>query len=237
MAQIWVMQHVHCEDLGIIAQVLQSFGLAPRYVQTFAGQPVPQKMKAAAGLIVMGGPMGVYEHTRHPFLLDEMRLIEQALKEEKPVLGICLGSQLLAAALGADVKRAPSREIGWHRVELTGAGQADRLCQGMDREFVGYHWHGDVFDLPAGATCLAASEQTPCQAFSSGAGAYGFLFHMEITQKTVQDMVSNFADELREEQLDGQEILAQADEFLPALQHQGWAAFQNWAALVLEKSG
>ena len=152
--------------------------------------------------------MGVYEQAQYPFLLDEMRLIEDALKEHKPVLGICLGSQLLAAVLGADVKRADRREIGWHRVELTGAGSTDPVCSGIDRGFAAYHWHGDVFDLPAGAACLARSEQPPIPAVSSGGSAYGFLFHMEITPKIVKEMVANFGRELEEEKLDGQQILA-----------------------------
>ncbi len=234
MAKIWVLQHVHCENLGIIAQVLQGCGFEPHYVQTFAGEPVPEEMKDATGLIVMGGPMGVYDQDRYPFLKDEMRLIDQALKAEKPVLGVCLGSQLLAAVLGAEVKKGNAKEIGWHGVELSEEGRGDWLWSGVESSFMAYQWHGDVFDLPAGATSLAFSQLTSCQAFSYGRNAYGLLFHMEVTEKIIQDMVDTFAEELQEENLDGQEILAQAGQHLPALQRRGRAFFQAWAGLAVE---
>ena len=232
MADICVLQHAQCEDLGIVEQILPGYGLAPYYVRTFAGEPVPKRLKNAAGLVVMGGPMSVYDYRQYPFLLDELRLIEQALKEEKPVLGVCLGSQLLAAALGADVKQGAQKEIGWYEVELGAAGRGDPLWAGVEPCFMGYHWHGDVFSLPQGATSLAASQLTEHQAFVYGDRAYGLLFHMEVTEKTIRDMVATFADELAQEQLDGQEIVDQAGHYLPLLQGLGYTAFQNWAAQV-----
>ena len=234
MAKIQVLQNVQCENLGIIAQVLQSYGLEPKYVRTFAGEPVPKYIRNTAGLIVLGGPMGVYELNRHPFLMDAMRLIDQALKNDRPVLGICLGSQLLATALGATVRRGEQKEIGWHPVKLTGDAHADLLWSGAPQTFMGYHWHGDLFDLPADASLLASSSLTPCQAFVHGLGAYGILFHMEVTEKIVGDMVSTFADELEHEKLDGAEIVKQVPQHLHALQHVGWSVFQNWATLCLE---
>ena len=93
MARLWVLQNTQPEDLGLAGQVFQSCGLEPAYVRTFAGEEVPRYMGDAAGLVVLGGPMGVYDHNRYPFLEAAMRLIDQALKEEKPVLGVCLGSQ------------------------------------------------------------------------------------------------------------------------------------------------
>lgn len=234
MAKIWVLQNVQPENLGIIAQVLQSYGLEPEYVHTYAGEPVPKYMKDAAGLIVLGGPMGVYELNQHPFLMDAMRLIDQALKHDQPVLGICLGSQLLATALGATVQKGTQKELGWHPVELTAAAPNDLLWSDSPRTFTAYHWHGDVFDLPSGATALASSALTPCQAFVHGIGAYGVLFHMEVTEKIIGDMVSFFADEVRKEGMDGREIVEQAGEYLHDLQHVGWMVFQNWAALCLE---
>ena len=237
MSTIWVVQHEQVENLGTIEQILLTYGLTPRYVRTFAGEGVPGKMGDADALISMGGPMGVYEHVQHPYLLDEMRLMERALEAEKPVLGVCLGSQLLAAVLGAEVRRGEHKEIGWHRVDLTPAGRADVLFAGLEPSFTAYHWHGDVFSVPPQAESLAASEQTPCQAFSSGGRAYGLLFHMEVTEKIVRDMVSSFADELQQENLDGPKIVAQATELLPPLQRQGRPFFQAWAAMVAASAG
>jgi GMP synthase (glutamine-hydrolysing) len=103
--EVLVLQNAGCETLGTIAGALDAAGVAPRYVRAFGGEPVPQAMGDAAGLIVMGGPMAVYEHPRYPFLRDEMRLIEQALRADRPILGVCLGSQLIASVLGAAVTK------------------------------------------------------------------------------------------------------------------------------------
>lgn len=178
--------------------------------------------------------MGVYEHDRYPFIDAAMRLIDQALKEDKPVLGICLGSQLLATALGARVARGPQKEIGWYPIELKPAASEDPLMGGLEPSFIGFHWHGDIFDLPKGATALASSARTTYQAFSYGRAAYGVLFHMEVTTQIIADMVRAFADEVREEGLDGEQIKAGATQHLPTLHANGRTFFQNWATLCLE---
>ncbi|MBI2955080.1 MAG: gamma-glutamyl-gamma-aminobutyrate hydrolase family protein [Chloroflexi bacterium] len=232
MPTVWALQHFHCETLGSIADALEAEGVSWRYVRTFAGQAIPEQMGDAAGLVVMGGPMGVYERSRYPFLLDEIRLIEQALRNEKPVLGVCLGSQLLAATLGARVAKGSKKEIGWHSVTLTEAALEDPLWRGVEAEFKAYHWHGDVFELPTGAVSLASSALTTCQAFRFGRNAYGLLFHMEVTPSIIEDMVGTFADELREEGIDGRKIVAEADDHLPRLEKIGATVFRRWARLI-----
>ncbi|MCC7353370.1 MAG: type 1 glutamine amidotransferase [Anaerolineae bacterium] len=232
MSKVWVLQHIRCETLGTIAQALAAANIRPQYVRPFAGQPIPKGMDGAAGLIVMGGPMGVYDHPRYPFLLDEMRLIGQALQEEKPVLGVCLGSQLLAATLGGTVTKGAKKEIGWYPVALTEPAKSNRLWVGIEPSFVAYHWHGDVFELPAGAVSLASSGLTACQAFRYRQNAYGFLFHMEVTATIIQDMVETFADELQEAGVDGRAIVREAMAHLPHLHDIGGPVFQRWANLV-----
>lgn len=232
MPRIRVLQHVAAEPLGIIGDALQARGVEAEYLRIFEGEPVPEDINGASGLIVMGGPMGVYEQEDYPFLRHEMRLIESALRAEKPVLGICLGSQLLAAALGAEVRKAQRKEIGWLPVSLTEAARDDRLFSDVEGSFMAYHWHGDVFDLPPGATSLASSAQTQCQAFSHGGKAYGFLFHLEATQKIVEDMTRGFAGELDEEKIDAAEILAQTRRHLPDFQRVAASVFQRWASLI-----
>ena len=234
MNKIWVLQNAQPENLGIAGQVFQGCGLAPAYIHTFAGEEVPRYMDEAAGLVVLGGPMGVYEHDRYPFIDAATRLIDQALKEDKPVLGICLGSQLLATALGARVARGSQKEIGWYPIQRKPAASEDQLMGGLQPSFMGYHWHGDIFDLPKGATALASSARTAYQAFSYGRAAYGVLFHMEVTTQIIADMVRAFADEVREEGLDGEQIKADAAQHLPALHANGRTFFQNWATLCLE---
>lgn len=232
MTKVWVLQHAHCETLGRIEDALERAGIAADYVCPFKGQAVPKGMRDAAGLIVMGGPMGMYEHPRFPFLLDEMRLIEDAIREEKPVLGICLGSQLLAGTLGAAVTKGTQKEIGWFPVRLLESARMDKLWADVDNSFTAYHWHGDIFDLPQGATVLASSDQTECQVFCYGDNAYGFLFHLEVTERIVQEMVEAFADELEEARIDGRQMIRKASEHLPRLHRIGDVVFRRWANLV-----
>lgn len=232
MPRIYAIQQLATEPLGIIGEALEAGGIEADYIRVFEGEPVPNDMNGASGLLVMGGPMGVYEQNEYPFLSDEIRLIERALRAEKPVLGICLGSQLLATALGAEVRKADRKEIGWFPVSLTEAAGSDRLFSEIEDSFMSYHWHGDVFDLPGGALSLASSARTKCQAFAYGNGAYGFLFHLEATKKIVEDMTRGFAGELDEEKIDAAEILDQTRAHLPGFQRIGALVFQRWASLI-----
>lgn len=232
MKHVIVVQHIQCEAPGTIAEVLEGRGIPVRTVRVFDAEPVPPETGEAAGLVVMGGPMSVYEQARYPFLRDETRLLEAALRAEIPVLGVCLGSQLLASVLGADVRPGVQKEIGWHPVWLSRAAVDDPLWKTAEPRFTGFHWHGDIFDLPAGAVSLASSELTACQAFRYGQNAYGLLFHMEVTEKIISDMVRDCSDELRQAAVNGGEILAKRSEFLPKLQELGPSVFGRWATLV-----
>jgi GMP synthase (glutamine-hydrolysing) len=228
MAKIWVIQHHPVENLGGIADALEGAALAWQYVRVFDGQPVPTDMKGAGGLILMGGPQGVYESDRHPFLRDEMRLIEDALKNSRPVLGVCLGSQLLAAALGAKVYKGAHREIGWHRVRLSPEAKNDRLLVGVPEQFTAFHWHGDIFDVPRDSVVLASSEMTPIQAFRHGDKAYGFLFHLEVTEASVRAMVREFTDEAKHASLRA-DVLAGIEDNVESLSEIAETVFGRWA--------
>lgn len=232
MRTVLVLQHAACETLGTIADTLRRASVRTTCIRTFAGDSIPAHMGEAVGLILMGGPMGVYEQDQYPFLADEIRLIERALAEGKPILGVCLGSQLLAAALGARVRKGPQKEIGWFPVTLTEAARADALFADVPPSFIAYHWHGDVFDCPSGAVSLARSELTECQAFRYGANAYGLLFHLEVTAPLIAEMVRTFAAELHEAGLSGEEILRRATQHLPELERIGQTVFHAWTRLL-----
>jgi GMP synthase (glutamine-hydrolysing) len=234
MAKVWVLQHSPTGNLGAIAQALESAALAWQYVRVFDGRPVPTDMKGAGGLIVMGGVEAVYQLDRYPYLRAEIALIENALKTGRPVLGVCLGSQLLAAALGADVRRAAHKEIGWHPVRLRPEAKDDRLLRGLPEEFVTGHWHSDIFDLPAGAVPLASSELTELQAFRYGDNAWGLLFHAEVTQQIVAAWVRDSSEGLQRSGINGEEILASAPRHLSALSGIARTIFSRWAALIQE---
>jgi GMP synthase (glutamine-hydrolysing) len=201
-------------------------------VRVFDGHPIPADMKGAGGLIVMGGPEAVYQLDRYPYLRAEIALIESALKVGRPVLGICLGSQLLAAALGANVRRAAHREIGWYPVRLGAEARDDRLLRGLPEEFVACHWHSDIFDLPAGAVPLASSELTEVQGYRYGDSAWGLLFHAEMTQRIVAALVGEFGEGLKRVGIDGDEILACTPRHLPGLGKIAETIFGRWAAPI-----
>jgi GMP synthase-like glutamine amidotransferase len=233
---VCAIQHIACETPGLIAEVLAAQGVALETVRTFLGEPVPRVIDRYDGLIVIGGPMGVYEQDQHPFLTDEIHLLQDAVRRDVPVLGVCLGSQLLAAALGAPVTPGPRKEIGWFPVTLSSQARERDPWRVLPRIFTALHWHGDVFALPNGAVTLASSGLTTHQAFQYGPAAFGILFHLEITEAILAGMVATFAEELRHAGIDGREIISQAANFLPELNVLGRALFLNWAGLVRLRS-
>ena len=226
-----VLQHVAVEGPGLLGAALQARGITLRTVHVHAGQPVPARCDADA-LVVMGGPMGVYESDRYPHLDDERRLIDHTLGVGRPIIGTCLGSQLLASALGARVYKNTRKEIGWHEVELAAAAVDDALFAGAPRRFTPVHWHGDVFDLPAGAVPLASSRITPHQAYRHGRNVYGLLFHLELDRPQLDSWITAFAEELASERIAPAEITADADRRLADAVAVGAPLFARFAALI-----
>src|SRR5882672_10222144 len=219
-----VIQHEPGEGPGTLAPFLRDV----RLVRTFAGDPVPSEADA---LVVLGGGMGAYEQDRLPHLADEIRLLRWCLEKERPVLGICLGSQLLAAAAGAEVAKAESKEIGFYRVRLTPQARDDELFSAAPPNFVAFHWHGDAFTLPSGAIPLASSTLTPLQAFRCGSRAWGVQFHLEVDEEVLGSMLSGEA-ELLEAGVDPARLRAEAERELPRLREMARAVFARWAALL-----
>jgi GMP synthase (glutamine-hydrolysing) len=226
------LQHADGEGPGLIAVALECEGVAVEVTRVDRGEPVPRELGDAGGLVVLGGAMGVYEADQHPHLRDELRLIEAALRAGAPVLGICLGSQLLAAALGARVAPAPAKEIGWFAVTPKPAAASDRLFGPLPASFVALHWHGDVFELPGGATSLASSAMTKHQAFRYGDHAYGILFHVEATPLEVQAMVDASRDELEGAGVNAEELLAETGRRAAPAEEIGVPLFRRWAGLL-----
>jgi GMP synthase (glutamine-hydrolysing) len=177
----WVaIQHVPFEGPGSIATAAARRGTPLTVCHPYLGESLPA-CRELCGLVVMGGPMGVSDTDSHPYLRDELALIAASVAAGLPVLGVCLGAQLLAAALGARVYRGPQLEIGSGTVTPTDAGRSDPVLGAAGRtELAVVHWHQDTFELPPGATWLARSELYPHQAFRIGTCAYGLQFHVEV---------------------------------------------------------
>lgn len=173
-----VLQHAGCEPPGVYEHELRERGIRFERAIAAEGDALPD-WRSYAAIVAMGGAMGAYEEDRHPWLGEEKRLIAAAVAAGVPYWGVCLGAQLLAAALGARVAPGPAPELGVMRVELTPEASEDPVFAGAPRSFPALQWHGDTYELPAAATRLARSERYEQQAFAFGA-AYGVQFHLEV---------------------------------------------------------
>jgi GMP synthase (glutamine-hydrolysing) len=174
-----VAQHAPHEGPGLLADVLDAAGVDTVVVRLDLGDPLPPP-EDLGGLVVMGGAMGVHDTDEFPWLETERRWIAETVSAELPVLGVCLGAQQLAAALGASVTTGPSPEIGTGSVALTAEGRSDPVLGPEGDGLAVIHWHGDTFEIPHGAVRLATGERYPNQAFRYGRAAYGLQFHIEV---------------------------------------------------------
>ena len=190
MSRILVCQHVPFEILGTLNPLLKSYGVRIKYVNFGRHPDARPTLAGYEGLVVLGGPMNVDECERHPHLETEIELIREALELELPVLGICLGAQLVARALGARVRPSPEKEIGWYDVALTEQGRSDPLFAHFGPREQLFQWHGDSFELPDGAVHLASSGGCPNQAFRYRDNVYALQFHMEVDEPLIERWLS-----------------------------------------------
>lgn len=184
--KILVCQHVPYEILGTLNPKFKEHGFRIHYVNFGRFPDLTPDLEGSDGLVILGGPMNVDQTDRHPHLSHEIRMIEEALKRDVPVLGICLGSQLIAKALGAQVGPNPEREVGWYEIERTPAGIEDPLLGHFSDIETVFQWHGDTFEIPRGAVRLAGSERCANQAFRYGDKVYGLQFHLEVDKAMIE---------------------------------------------------
>jgi GMP synthase (glutamine-hydrolysing) len=186
MPKILVFQHVAFEILGTLDPLLKSHGFRIRYVNFGRDPEARPRLEGYDGLVVLGGPMSVDDTAAHPHLETESELLLEAIERRMPVLGICLGAQLIARALGAWVGRNPEKEIGWYDVRPTEVAREDPLLRHFgDSERI-FQWHGDTFELPEGAVHLASSDACANQAFRVREHVYGFQFHLEVDERLIE---------------------------------------------------
>lgn len=186
MEEVLVFQHDPFEDLGTFAEVLEKQGANCRVIQLFHGEMPAEEWDRIQALIILGGPMGVHDEEQFPFLRWEKRIIRAAIDEAVPLLGVCLGAQLIAATLGATVYHGPVKEIGWSPISVTPHGQMDSLLGYLPENATVFQWHGDGFDLPSGAIRLASSVNYENQAFRLGKNIYALQFHLEVTPPMIE---------------------------------------------------
>ncbi len=181
-----VFQHVSHESPGRLGELMSGGGFEIHTVNLGAGDPVPANADDFPVLVVMGGPMNVYESDKHPYLVPETRFVGEFIKSGRAVMGICLGAQIMAVALGAGVSPGISKEIGWHDIELTDKAAGDPVFSHFSRREKVFQWHGDTFETPRGADNLASSRDFPNQAFRYGKKAYALQFHLETDGEMVR---------------------------------------------------
>lgn len=190
MRRVLVFQHVAHEILGTLNPLLKGAGMRIRYVNFGRDPDAKPNLDGYEGLVVLGGPMNVDQVDRFPHLRTEVEAIQDALDRDIPVLGICLGAQLIARALGAPVGPAVQKEIGWYDVSVSEPGSNDPLLSTFAPTERIFQWHGDTFDVPHGAEHLASSEICPNQAFRYGDKVYGLQFHLEVDAPLVERWLS-----------------------------------------------
>src|SRR5262245_43541363 len=185
-----VLRHTPVEGLGLLANALRDYGVHHRYLDVARGDGLPKDIRTVGGVIVLGGPMSAYEADQHSFLASESSFLEKAIETGRPVLGVCLGAQLIAQVLGARVYAGERREVGWAPVQLTDEGRDDALFTGLGDSLTVFHLHGDTYELPPDATNLARSAVYEQQAFRWGDTVYGFQFHFEFTEAIISRLVN-----------------------------------------------
>jgi GMP synthase (glutamine-hydrolysing) len=185
-----ILEHEESEGPGIFQPLLHASGLSFKRIKLFTGEAIPGA-ENLQGVLIMGGPMNVYEESAYPFLAEEDRFLKQCLRNAIPVLGVCLGAQLIAKAAGAKITKAPAKELGWYEVRLTDAGLYDPLLAGFAKNFSVFQFHEDTFDIPPGAVHILDAPGCLHQGYRIGNNIYGLQFHLEATQEMIVEWVAD----------------------------------------------
>ncbi|MET0357465.1 MAG: amidotransferase [Cellvibrio sp.] len=205
--RIHSLQHIPFEDIGSLHADIEREGFSLSTTRWYKGDSAPA-LESFDVLIVMGGPMGVYDEDIYPWLAAEKSFIKNAIAAGKKIIGICLGAQLIACVLGAKVTRNAHREIGWFPLQ-TKSNSDHPVAKILAKCTNVFHWHGDTFELPNNAQLIASSQACEHQAYVIGNQIYGFQFHLETTEDSATALIENCAEDL-----DGSEFVQTAEEML-----------------------
>jgi GMP synthase (glutamine-hydrolysing) len=229
------IRHVAFEDLGLIGPLLAARGYDVRFHDAGVEPFDAETFVAPDLVVVLGGPIGVYETDSYPFIVDEIAAIATRLAADKPILGICLGAQMMAAALGARVTPGPARELGWAPLTLTTAGAASVLAPLGASPVL--HWHGDNCELPAGCELLAATPHCPVQAYVRAPWQLALQFHLETEPPRFERWLIGHAVELGKAGIDPRDLRAQAQTHGPAARELGSKVLAAWLDSVARHPG
>jgi GMP synthase (glutamine-hydrolysing) len=231
MKRVLFIQNGEQDRPGLFARVLHDHGVALDIVLAGCGESTPTDLDRWAGITVGGGGMSAYETERYPFLRDEEILIRSARAARKPLLGMCLGAQLMAGALGGKVFPNRAMEIGFYDVRFTPAAEDDPLWRGQST-FQPVQWHGDTFSLPPGGVLLASSDLTENQLFRLDDTSYGLQFHLEIDEPVLTEMVETDDGWLPQNGVDPRQFLREARLAIPKVEPMARSVFGRWLELL-----
>jgi len=233
MKSLLILQHEPHEGPGAWGPIFQGQGRKVVTKNLFAGEKVPQEedLLAFDGVVIMGGPMSANDAEKLEFIRDELAMIPQALELKIPLLGVCLGSQLIAKALKGKVSPGKQKEIGWYPMQLTPSADKDKVLGGLGSPVFIFQWHGETFELPSGAVHLAKSSLYPHQAFRYTDRVYGLQFHCEMTDSMIREWVEKGQSEIEDAGLNAVKILEDTPKYLPTLRHWAHQVAQKWLSL------
>jgi len=226
--KVQIVQHIECEGPGYLEDFLHDNGIEYEIARMYEGEQLPDNFDV---LIVLGGPMNVYAEERYPYLKRLNTTIKNFVIAGGLYLGFCLGGQILAKALGAKVRRSQTKEIGNFEIQLTDGGVEDPLFKGFNTVFPALEWHGDTFEIPAGAIKLGESTLCANQAFRFK-NAYGLQFHLEATPEMLAEWVKVYEDELKEEGIDVAALIEETKRKVDIYRESSNQLFANFLGLV-----
>jgi GMP synthase (glutamine-hydrolysing) len=229
---VLIMQNDAREGAGLLASLMKANGVPQEAVLGDKANYTTLKAEDFGALVILGGAQSAYETDAYPYLKQEMALCKDFIGESKPVVGFCLGAQIMACALGGRVYPGKQKEIGWYDLHLTGEASADALFSGYPQTLLAYHFHGDVIELPPGATNLAYSELTKCQLFRFGNSAYGFQYHAEADLPLVKAMCVNNASYMADNGFDRELIACQSEQHASRFEQANEKVFKRWLNFV-----
>ena len=231
MKRVLFVQHGDVDKPGLLAEVLEECGVACEVFHAWQSGGFP-RLDDYGGLALGGGGQSSWEVEAFPYLETECGLVRNAMERGIPVLGLCLGAQLIARALGAEVRRAKSKEIGFFPVSLNATGSSDPLVNALPSVFPATHWHGDVFEIPQNGECLGSSAMTPHQILRCGPRCIGFQFHLEMTPELFEELVWDSEEFFRDAGFSPEALIQEAHEVLPRVEAPAREVFRRWASLI-----
>ncbi|MBL1277329.1 MAG: type 1 glutamine amidotransferase [Ectothiorhodospiraceae bacterium] len=234
MKPIRIFQHIACEGPGYLASILENYNIPSEVVRIDAGESPPPQTNDVSALVFMGGPMSVNDDLE--WISQELSLIRKAVDETLPVLGHCLGGQLISKALGGTVYANPVKEIGWLPIQKINNAQASDWLQDVNDNCLAFHWHGETFSIPSNATPILKSQHCAHQGFVSG-NTLALQFHVEITGEMVREWANLYHHELASpsETVQSAQLMTENLEFkMKELQHTADGLYRRWLTPLIK---